>query len=189
MAWCSYSSGPHTWSPWAGCVPLLRASGSSVVLSTGTSHLVVQKLLFLFRPFRAIAAGSAALFKHCPCLQKYSLLKRKVWPCLVSCWLSCILSCFRLSTLPRPPALWGPALPVFLADPPGLASGMARTLPTKRESMPTGGYTCVHADRQTHWHTLTQSLPQAVAAWSLQSCEQSLLHSRWAWTLLNLILI
>lgn len=39
----------------------------------------------------------------------------------------------------------------------------------------------MQTDRHT-FSTLTQKPPQAVAAWSLQSCEQSLLHSEWAWT-------
>ena len=42
---------PHTWSPWAGCVPLLKAS----VAIGGPLHRhiisVVQKLLFPFGPF------------------------------------------------------------------------------------------------------------------------------------------
>lgn len=139
MGWlCSFAEGLscHRWS------------------SPQAHHLSYPETSLSLWPFRA-TAGSTALFKHCPRLQKYSLLKRKVWPCLVSCWLSCILSCFRLSTLPRPPALWGPALPVFLADPPGLASGSDTRCPLNERACPQVGThmcSCRQTDTLAHTH-------------------------------------
>lgn len=175
-----------TWSPWAGCVPSLKAS----VAIRGPLHRhmisVVQKLPFPFGPL-GLEVGPMPSLNTAHASRNIPSSSMKCDH--ASSPAGSPASCLASSCPPVPdPQLCGDWHRLCSSlTPLGSPQGLTHTeysvsAHETREHAHRCVHTCVHADGQTHSHTLTHRPPQAVAACSLQSCEQSLLRSRWAWT-------